>query len=128
MKLVSKVVKMPDKPAEIQNKAELLAKLDKLPPGLYQLVIEPFPEKLESLKKYYFSMESELARYLGYKKTELHEIMKVKIGQKIDINTGKTVYESIAEIKNVEEMQQRIIEYQIFAAETHKYIFKDKQI
>lgn len=128
IKIVTEVLKFPDKAAEIKNMAQYTKSLELLEPGRYQLVIEPYPEKLASMKKYYFSMESELGRYLGYKKTEIHEVLKSHIGFKINHGTGKTEYQSLSDIRNESEMHQRILELQEYAAKMHAYTFKDKNL
>lgn len=122
-KISGKVSKIPGQNAVIENKDEFNKKLQLLEPGVYEIVIRPIPVRLQAMKRYYFSMESELARYLGYKKAELHEQMKLFVGKKID-NNGQQVYESISDIESEEEMMFRILEFQKFAADVNQYIFK----
>lgn len=124
VKITGRVIKPPGAKAFIEDQKDFNHRLSLLGPGVYQITISSFPERLQAMKKHYFAMEAELARYLGYKKTELHEALKKKIGQKIDDESGKFVYQSITEIDNEEEMQSRIIEFQEFASAYHSYIFR----
>lgn len=71
-------------------------------------------------------MESALSRHLGMSKKDLHNALKnnPEIGRKIDENTGKVVYDSIADIQDADEMLARIFEFQHWAAIEHKYEFE----
>jgi hypothetical protein len=122
-KITGKVNKLAGENAVIANKDEFNKKLSLLEPGVYEIIIRPIPLRLQAMKKYYFSMESELARYLGYRKVELHEQLKAFIGKKIG-EDGQTQYESISDIENEDEMLFRILEFQKFAAEVNHYTFK----
>ncbi len=125
-KATGTVIKIEGQKAMIQHIEDFNKQLSLLDSGIYQVIVCKMPDKLKSMKRYYFTMESELARHLGYKKTELHEILKEYIGQTICINTGKAIYQSVAEIDEENEMMVRIIELQEYAATVHDYVFQDK--
>jgi hypothetical protein len=81
--------------------------LDQMAPGMYRLTIEKESTRLESMKKFYFQMETNLAQHLGMKKPDLHKALM-------------SVF-TIADIKDEEEMMARIIDFQNYAAAEHDY-------
>ena len=96
--------------------------LDNLAPGVYKVNIEVSSDRLKHLKKYYFVMETNLAMHLGMKKTELHEATKkVEDFMKIDSTTSELKYDSVADIKDEEEMMARIYTFQIWSATEFRY-------
>lgn len=94
------------------------SQLRDLIPGDYIVDIYPVPAKLSDMRKVYFSMETELGRYLGYKKPEIHEALKRHIGH--DANYE---YISIADIKTEADMLERIRELEEFAAREFQFTF-----
>ncbi len=68
-------------------------------------------------------MESALAKHIGYRKDEFHEVLKAKIGHIVNIK-GKSVYESLTKVKTTERMLERIIEFQEFAAKEFDYVME----
>jgi hypothetical protein len=98
--------------------------LESLEPGTYEVIVRPVESKLKQLKKVYFSMESELAYHLGYKKTELHEQLKEFIGKHVSPDNGKVEYLSVAKITSEDDISQRILELSEFAAKELNYVFK----
>lgn len=108
-------------------KPDILARqLEKLKPGFYVGIVELRNSQLERMKRYYFSMESSLARHMGCTKRELHEAIKLHptIGKTIDPETGEITYESIAEIHDADDMLSRIYEFQQWAAQEYSYTFE----
>ena len=98
---------------------------DLLEPGKYKISIEKVDHEdgLSRKKKYYFAMESHLAKHLGMTKKEMHESLKhVAVFQTIGPN-GKNIYQSIEQITDEETMMQRIYTFQIWASEECNYTF-----
>lgn len=125
-KISGKVIKIEGKRAYIEDIKTFNIQLDLLETGLYQIIIVKAPDALTKMKKYYFLMVSELAKHLGYKKTELHEALKEYVGQTICPTTGKYIYESISDILSESDMLVRILELQEYAARAHDYVFIDQ--
>lgn len=94
--------------------------MDQMAPGIYRLTIEKESTRLTKMKKFYFQMETNLAHHLGMKKPELHEALK-EVFLKFDIDKDELVYDSVADIKEEEEMMARILEFQQYAALKHNY-------
>jgi hypothetical protein len=65
-------------------------------------------------------MESHLAAYLGMKKTDLHKELKSEF-IKFNAETEKEEYDSVAEIEDEQVMMERIVAFQVYASEKHKY-------
>lgn len=94
--------------------------LDQMAPGIYRLTIEKESTRLTKMKKFYFQMETNLANHLGMKKADLHNAL-MGVFVKFDIDKDELVYDSIADIKDEEEMMARIILFQNYAAAEHDY-------
>jgi len=124
-RLQGKLVKAAGSPALMQNGKEFVQQMNRLVDGEYDVIITPAGDMLDKLKRRYFVMESELARYLGFRKTELHEVLKAYIGRKIN-NDGKEIYESLAEVKDPDDMRVRIEELHELAALRFGYVFIDR--
>jgi hypothetical protein len=124
-RLHGRLIKEEGKPAFVQNGKEFRNQMDSLEPGLYDILIIPLGDHLEQMKRRYFVMEAELARHLGFKKVELHEALKAYVGRKVN-HEGKEVYESIAEVREPDEMRVRIEELHELAALYFGYVFIDK--
>jgi HD superfamily phosphohydrolase YqeK len=71
-------------------------------------------------------MESNLAKQLGMTKEELHDAIAKHtiLGNKIDPETNKVVYESISDISDYQQMISRIHEFQQWAASEFNYTFE----
>jgi hypothetical protein len=123
IRLKGKIQKVEGQRAEILQKVKFNRDLDRLEPGSYEILIRPINSKIELMKKAYFCMESELSRYLGYKKVKLHNQLKEFIGHEIDLQTGTPKYQSVTEIDNEEEMMIRIEELHSFSAKQFNYTF-----
>lgn len=119
-KVTTKIVKLPDGSFAHSNPAKLSSQLDSLAPGIYVVTWEKESTSVARKKKFYFVMESGLAKHLGYTKTELHEALKDHIGQ-ITGDDGKPSYESIADVKTDDRMMERIFEFQQFASLNFNY-------
>ena len=104
---------------------EFLQECDMLEPGMYRITVEQIPTEVIKAKSAYFSRESELAKYLGYSKPELHEALKAHptFGKRIG-SDGKYLYESVADMVSIDEIVSRIRELEIFAVEEFQYTFK----
>jgi hemerythrin len=120
-----KIIKIAGEPKiRVINHTAYRKQLADLEPGTYEFVIQPVDSKLKQMKKAYFAMESELSRHLGYKKVQLHSQLKDYIGHHISPENGRPEYLSIARVTSEEEMMQRILELQEFAAEELNYVFE----
>lgn len=104
---------------------EFLQECDMLAPGTYRITVEQIPTEVIKAKSAYFSRESELAKYLGYSKPELHEALKQHstFGKRIGTD-GKCIYESVADMVLIDDVVSRIRELEIFAVEEFQYTFK----
>ena len=70
-------------------------------------------------------MESSLANFLGCaSKDEIHNILKPHLGQVVNLETGKTEYESLSLVTDCERMMHRIYEFQQFVAIEFDYTFE----
>lgn len=90
------------------------------------MVVRKRDQRLMRLKKYYFVMEDNLAKYLGSSKDDLHKAIAehTTLGRKIDPETNKVVYESISDITDYQQMIQRIHEFQQWSAREFNYTFE----
>lgn len=119
-KIKSKLFKADDDTIINPNISKLDQQLSELVPGEYDMIIQKRDTPLEIKKNFYFAMESGLAKYIGYKKPELHIVLQDHVGLIIN-NKGKRVYESIADVTSEERMMERILELQEFAAYHFNY-------
>lgn len=108
----------------VDRQSKFNQQLASLAPGKYKGVLEKEDVELTRLKKYYFAMESSLAHHLGMKKTELHLAVRPFLGQMIDEESGKMVYQSIRDIRDKDTMMARVLEFQEWAARMHDYTFE----
>lgn len=100
--------------------------IENLEPGNYNVSISAEDIALTAAKKAYFVKESELAKYIGYSKKEIHEALKLcpDIGKKLDEN-GNLVHVSISDITTMEDMVERHTELDMFASKNFSYTFKN---
>lgn len=96
--------------------------MNNLEPGIYKVIIEKESDRLTRLKYYYFSMESSLGEFLGMSKAEIHDATKTVVDfMKPDANSSDMVYDSIAGIKDENEMMNRIYKFQSWSAKNFNY-------
>ena len=122
VKITAEVLKTDNGQLLTQNLKKLNRQLNLLEPGVYKITIEKASNRMSRLKKYYFVMESELGKHLGMRKTEIHNATKmVKDFMKLNETTSELEYDSVADIKNEEEMMARIYAFQIWSAKEFDY-------
>lgn len=95
-----------------------------LPPGKYEMHLQQPDNLVYRMKRYYFAMETKLSFHLGMSKDELHENLKAHLGHHVDLDTGEITYQSISSVETSDEMLQRILQFQQFAAEHFQYTFE----
>lgn len=102
------------KPAVVKQITEML---ETMMPGTIIITME-IVDDLENLKKRYFAMVTELGTYAGYSSPKDRKLFKEQVRTELDI-------ESIAEIKDCDEMRGVIEELHKRAATHYEYTFKD---
>jgi hypothetical protein len=96
--------------------------LDRLAPGIYKITIEKTSNRMALLKRYYFTMETKLGLHLGMHKNEIHKNTKTVVDfMKPNAETGEMEYDSVAAIKDEDEMLARIAAFQAWSAAEFDY-------
>jgi hypothetical protein len=122
VRIESEIIKTDDGELFSRKLKKLNRDLDKLAPGIYTMVIERRSDRMDKLKKYYFTMETNLGLHLGMHKDEIHKATKtVAEFMKPNQETGDMEYDSVAKIKDEDEMLARIAVFQEWSAREFQY-------
>lgn len=93
--------------------------------GEYKLTIEPLsPEGVSKKQRYYFLCVDQLAKYLGYTKIEMNELIKDNLSKDVIINNNKEqlINKSISNMSE-EDLVNRIRELHQWAIENFQFTF-----